>query len=275
MDNSKKISAMLKEKSRELRKIILEAIYTAGKGHIGGAYSCIDIIVGIYYGEILNYDVRDPEWDSRDYFLMSKGHAGIAQYAALADIGYIKKTELGKLNNKGSLGEHPSNNTCGIEFISGSLGHGLSIAGGIALSAKMDREPNQVYVLLGDGECYEGSTWEAAMFIAHHKLNNVCAIIDRNRLITSGDTEDINRLEPFVDKWLSFGWHVEEIDGHDFEQIIEVMNRFKDKKTTKPFVIIANTLKGKGVSFMEGQSKWHHGSINEDTFVRAMEELCR
>ena len=208
--------------------------------------------------------------ENRNRFLLSKGHAAVAQYVVLQDLGIIKNEDLMSMNNNGILGEHPDHNIPGIEFDTGSLGHGLSVASGFAYASKLDRKNNKTYVLLGDGECYEGTVWEAALLAAHLKLNNLIAIVDRNGLCIHGNTEDVNKLNPFADKWVAFGWNVVEIDGHNHE---EILNTFTNIDSDRPTVIIANTVKGKGVSFMENQLSWHHGGINKEYYISAQKEL--
>jgi transketolase len=253
-----------------LRIKILETIFNAQKGHIGGAYSCIDILTALYYGDLLNLNKSNFSDKNRNRFLMSKGHAAIAQYVILHDLGLLSDDDLDKMNNGGLLGEHPDVNIPGIEFNSGSLGHGLGIAAGWALAAKMDNLDYTSYVLLGDGECYEGTIWEAANLCSHLKLSNLVAIVDRNRLCIHGNTEDINALEPFDKKWESFGWDVKIIDGHNF---VDILNALKEKDPNKPLVLIAETTKGKGVDFMENNPKWHHGGIDLETFNSSKKQL--
>ena len=232
------------KKSLELRLDILKAITNAKKGHIGGAFSVLDILVSLYYGGILKYNSKKPNWDKRDKCFLSKGHAGIAQYCILADLGFFPKKELEFFNNQKLLGEHPDKNIPGIEAISGSLGHGLSIGIGVALGDILnENRSNKTYVILGDGDCYEGSTWEAANFASNHSIDNLTAVIDRNYLITHGSTERFNKLEPLKDKWEAFGWEVSNIDGHDFKSLTKELKVGSLNK--KPKVIIANTLKGK------------------------------
>ena len=263
----------LENKAVQIRKDIIKAIHKAGKGHIGGAYSIVEILTCLYYGKILKFDAKDPKWDLRDRFILSKGHAGIALYAVLADLGFFPREELDYLNKGRLLAEHPDPRTPGIEVISGSLGHGLSIGSGMALADKLDLRNNKTYVLMGDGECYEGSVWEAAMFASHHQLNNLCAIVDRNKLITFGNTESLNKIEPFKDKWLAFGWDVFEVNGHDMKMIIKIMLKIKRRNSGNPSLIIANTIKGKGVTFMENEPKWHHGVIDDINLQIALKEL--
>lgn len=268
-------SSQLTDKARDIRIEILKAVHSAGKGHIGGAFSIVEILVSLYHGGFLKYDAKNPKWKDRDRFILSKGHTGIALYAVLADLGYFPKEELNMLNQGGLLGEHPDPRIPGIEVISGSLGHGLPIGAGMALADKMDKNLRKTYVLMGDGECYEGSVWEAAMFASHHELFNLCGIVDRNKLITHGSTESINRLEPFKAKWEAFGWAVFEIDAHNLNELEKTWKSFTVKESGKPSMIIANSIKGKGVSFMENKASWHHGGIDDEKFELAFTELTK
>ena len=270
-----KDSKFLENKARQLRVDIVKSIHKAGKGHIGGAFSIVEILTTLYYGKILKFDSKNPNWKFRDRFILSKGHAGIALYAVLADLGFFPKEELNFLNKGRLLAEHPDPRIPGVEIVSGSLGHGLSVGAGMALADKLDKADRSTFVLMGDGECYEGSVWEAAMFASHHQLNNLCGIVDRNGLITHGSTEEINKLEPFADKWQAFGWKVLEVDGHNFNDLNEALNKFQERQFIKPTLIIANTVKGKGVSFMENQAKWHHGGIDDEKLKSALLELER
>ena len=266
-------TSKLVNKSQEIRISILNAIHKAGKGHIGGAYSIVELLVSLYYGSVLNFDPKNPNWKNRDRFILSKGHAGIALYAVLADLGFFSKEELNFLNQGRLLSEHPSPIVPGVEVVSGSLGHGLSIGAGIALANQLDENKQKTVVLMGDGECYEGSVWEAAIFAAHHDLSNLWAIIDRNNLITHGSTESINRLEPFRDKWESFGWKVYEVDAHSISSLTETWKEIETHKSKRPVAVIAHSVKGKGVSFMENKSDWHHGALNDDQYSVALAEL--
>jgi len=231
------------ELARTHRLKILEAIYRAKKGHIGGAYSCIDILSVLYYGGFLQISPATIGSSSRNRFILSKGHAAIAQYSILAHLGLITDDDLYQMNNEGILGEHPDTNIPGIEFNSGSLGHGLGVTVGFSLAARIDNLDYSSYVLLGDGECQEGSVWEAAALAGHFKLSNLVAIVDRNGLCIHGNTEEINALEPFGDKWRSFGWEVRAIDGHNIK---EIKGALSTPPSDKPLVIIAKTIKGKG-----------------------------
>lgn len=264
----------LKKKASWVRNQILEMIVSANKGHIGGAFSCTDILVTLYYGGILRFDPNNPNWSERDRFILSKGHSCVALYAMLADLGFFSISELNSFCQKGSmLGGHPDRNISGIEADTGSLGHGLGIAAGLALSAKIDKKDFVSVVLLGDGECYEGSVWETAMFTGHHQLNNLIAIVDRNQQGVTDFTEDCNRLEPFADKWRAFDWDVRTINGHSFEELLSAFKDFRCRKSYRPLVIIANTIKGKGVSFMERNIIWHHSVPTDENLKIARQEL--
>jgi len=249
---------------------ILETIFNCGKGHVGGAYSCIDILSALYYGDILNISSNNFNDKDRNKFLLSKGHAAIAQYVILQDLGFIEERDLLFMNAGGILGEHPDIIIPGVEFNSGSLGHGLGVAIGWALAARMDNLNYNSYVVLGDGECYEGTIWESAALCSHLKLSNVIAIVDRNGLCIHGKTEEINALEPFDKKWESFGWEVKIVNGHDIGEIIDALG---SKRSDKPLVLIANTVKGRGVSFMENKPEWHHGGISREIYNSSMREL--
>ena len=260
----------IEKKTKEHRKKILKVINHVGKGHVGGAFSCIDILSVLYYKNILNINTKNITDPNRNRFILSKGHACIAQYVILNDLGFFSKEELFKMNQGGILGEHPDTNIPGIEFISGSLGHGLSVAAGFALAAKMNKQDYITYVILGDGECGEGSVWEAISLAPHLKLSNLVAIIDRNRLCIHGDTELIYPLEPLDQRLRSFGWNVLDIDGHNLK---EISDSLQNLHSSKPTAIIANTVKGKGVSFMENKSNWHHGAITDEILERALQEI--
>ena len=260
------------EKSKLCRKKILDSIMQSGKGHVGGAFSVIDILCELYYNH-LDIEAIKKSLPCRDRFILSKGHAAIALYAVLQDLGFFEESELLKMNAESILGEHPDNNIPGIEIDTGSLGHGLGLGLGMALAAKLDKVKYNTYVLLGDGECYEGSVWEAATLASHLQLNNLVAIVDRNKLCIHGKTEEINKLEPFADKWKAFGWNAIEINGHDNKEIKSAILSSISKDHNKPTVIIAHTVKGKGVSFMENDHRWHHGGINKDQYEKAIHEI--
>jgi len=254
----------LVRKSISIRMKVVEIIYKSRMGHIGGSLSETDILVALFYA------VMKPD----DKFILSKGHSVEAYYVILADKGLIPWEELEKYCHFGSrLIGHPSVDIPGIDVATGSLGHGLSIACGMALALKLDKKDNKVYVLMGDGELQEGSVWEAAMFASTHKLDNLVAIVDRNRLQIGGDTESIVKLEPLADRWASFGWEVKEMNGHDIEEIVNTLNSFTFN--SKPHIAIARTIKGKGVSFIENNYRWHHGELDEEKYQKAVEELKR
>jgi len=251
--------AKLEKKANYIRNLILDMCVQAGTGHVTSSFSSVEVLVALYYGGILRYDASHPGWDKRDRFILSKGQASPLLYAILADLGFFPTDELNKFcQADGMFGVHLQNDVPGVEVSTGSLGHGLGIAAGLALAAKMDRKSYMTFVLLGDGECHEGLIWESAMFIGHHKLNNLVAIVDRNRLCVTGFIEKIVRLSPLEKKWESFGWDAITIkNGHSFKEILSAFERCRLRRTNKPLVIIANTIKGKGVSFMENQPLWH------------------
>ena len=263
----------LKAKALQIRSSILTMVHEANSGHIGGSFSATELVVGLYY-EIMRHDPANPAWPKRDRFVLSKGHCAPVIYAVLADCGYFPKEDLAHFRRPGShLQGHPYQpKTPGIEASTGTLGLGLSTALGMALGAKLRNESHFYYVLCGDGELQEGQIWEAALFGNKYKLDNVIAFVDRNYLQTDGNTEDVMPLDPLVDKWRAFGWNSLEIDGHDFGQIFEAVERAKNG-LGKPTMIVANTIKGKGVSFMENQAEWHSGPPTMDQYTKALEEL--
>jgi len=255
-----------------IRKNVVRMTHLAESSHIGSMLSIADIIA-VLYGEVLNKNVNEPQWSYRDRFILSKGHAGAAVYAVLAEVGYFPIEKLNQYYSNGSIFcGHISHKVSGVEVSSGSLGHGLSIGVGMALAAKKDFKKHRVFVLLSDGECDEGSVWEAVLFAAHHKLSNLIAIIDYNKIQSLAPTKDTIQLEPFRDKWISFGWDVKEVDGHNHEELIGELD-FDISKKEKPTCIIAHTIKGKGVSFMESKVLWHYRFPHEEEYVQAMKEL--
>lgn len=263
----------LMEKAYRIRRHVLGMTTLAGSGHPGGSLSCVDVIVALYF-HVMHHDPKNPSWSNRDRFVLSKGHAAPTLYAALAEAGYIPLDELKTLRKLGSpLQGHPDRNRVpGIENSSGSLGNGLAIANGMAAAAKIDGKDHRIYVLLGDGECQEGLVWEAAMFTAHYKLDNLTAVVDRNGLQIDGPTERVMSLEPLADKWRAFGWHVIEVDGHDIAAII---NAFEEAKQVKgrPTVVIAHLIKGRGVSFMEWVTSFHGKTLAPRDLEKALAEL--
>lgn len=264
----------LKKKANWVRGQVLEMIVSAGKGHIGGSLSCTDILVTLYYGGVLRFDPSNKNWDKRDRFILSKGHSAAALYAIIADIGYFDGSELKNYQREGSiLRGHPDRKIPGVETDTGSLGHGLGIGAGLALSAKMDEKDFKTIVLLGDGECCEGSVWEAAMFAGHHQLNNLIAVVDHNGCCSTDYMKDCINLEPLDEKWRAFGWDVTVVDGHSFEEMLSVFNDLHNRKSNRPFMIIAKTIKGKGISFMESNPDWHHAVPKGEQIKIAREEL--
>lgn len=262
------------EFAREVRTLSVEMVHRAHASHIGGALSMTDILA-VLYNDVLHYDVNNPKADNRDRCLLSKGHACVSFYAALAVAGFYPKSDLEQYGVNGSpFLCHTTHHVPGIEISAGSLGHGLPIACGIALGAKRQKKDFSTYVVLGDGEMDEGSNWEALLFAAHHHLNNLCAIIDYNKIQSFGDTNDVIRLEPLVGKLTAFNCNVINVDGHDHEALKSAFQLFKQEHD-KPTVIVANTIKGKGVSFMENNLAWHYKSPNDEQFKIAVEEINR
>jgi len=272
MHYDEKIIHALNLTAVKVRKHIIEMLYLAKSGHPGGSLSATDAIVALY-GTHMNHNPKKPCDPDRDRFILSKGHAAPALYAVLAECGYFDDKELKKLREINCMLQgHPA---ClyvpGVEASTGSLGHGLSFANGIALAGKLDKKDYNVYVMLGDGETDEGQVWEAAASASHYKLDNLTAMIDRNFLQIDGRTEDVMRLESVKDRWSAFGWHVIEIDGHDIRQILEALEK-ADERKHKPSVIILSTVKGKGVSFMENNVDFHGVPPNEIEYNLAMKE---
>jgi len=264
----------LQKKAIEIRKDILKMLHLAGSGHTGGSLSMVEILAALYFYK-LRHDPARPEWPGRDRFLLSKGHGCPALYAVLARCGYFPMDKLWTLRKFGSqLQGHPQVGLAGVEISSGSLGQGLSIANGIALAARMDKLPNRVYCMLGDGETNEGQVWEAAMTASHYGLDNICAIVDFNKLQIDGFCCDVKDMGPFAHKWEDFGWQVIEVDGHDVGKVMDALDA-AEKVKGKPTVIIAHTVKGKGVSFVENKADWHGVSPKKDEYERAIAELDR
>lgn len=259
--------------SLAIRETALKMIYTAKSGHPGGSFSCVDILVALY-GRVLKHDPQNPDWSDRDYFILSKGHAAPALYATLAHYGYVPDTELLTLRQLGSPFQgHPVRGRVpGVECSTGELGIGLPVGVGLSLGLKLDQKTNHVYVLLGDGECQEGSVWEAAMAAGHFRLDNLVAIIDRNGLQSDGPTEKVMALEPLAAKWEGFGWHVIEIDGTDVLQILGALEAAK-QLLRKPTVIIAYLVKGSGIPFMEHVQHFHGTPPNDEQFHEAMTRI--
>ncbi len=257
----------------KIRKDIVKMIHSAKSGHPGGSLSCTDILTALYFSE-MNIDPKNPKKEDRDRFVLSKGHAAPALYATLAEKGFFDKEELSSLRKIDSILQgHPDmKNIPGVDMSTGSLGQGFSAACGMAMASKMDNASWRVYTILGDGEIQEGIIWEAAMSAAHYKLDNIVAFLDYNGLQIDGNTKDVMDLGSVCDKFKSFGWNVYEIDGHDFEQILSSLDMARQSEG-KPSIVVAKTIKGKGVSFMENEASWHGNAPNDEQLKNALELL--
>jgi len=263
----------LRQIAKEIRRKSLEIIHRAGSGHPGGSLSAADIMTALYFG-VMRYDSKNPRDPNRDRFVMSKGHATGVFYSVLSRAGYFADEDLvsyRRIDSKLNLSGHPHPKTPGVEIATGSLGQGLSVAHGIALNARLENSDYKVYVLMGDGELQEGQVWEAAMSASKFKTNNLIAIVDFNKVAQDNITKDLKDIEPLEDKWRAFGWDVHHIDGHDMDQVYKALTLPLDEK--KPRVIIADTIKGKGVSFMEGKTSWHGVAPSDEDYEKAMKEL--
>ena len=264
----------LEKKVSAIRRKTAEVCVWAKGAHIGGAYSSADALVALYY-HVMNFSKENYLSPDRDRLIISKGHAGVITAPILADLGIMDEALLPTYNHTGSpFGVHlDKRKVKGLEASTGSLGHGLSIGLGLAMAARLNQKDYFTYVLLGDGECDEGSIWEAAMSVAHYKMTNLITLVDRNNCMIDGRTEDVMRLEPFADKWRAFGFDVVEIDGHSFPEIISALENAKANQTDKPICIILNTFKGEGVGFMRDNYKWHYGTLNEEQLAEAFSDL--
>ncbi len=263
----------LEKKAHELRNLCLDTTYWAGSGHIGGGMSVMDMLTVLYH-KYLNIKVEEPDWEDRDRFILSKGHSGIAFAPVLVDKGFNEFEQLKTFNLSNSkMGIHlDANKVVGVDASTGSLGHGLSIALGTALAARVLGKDYKTYCILGDGECDEGSNWEAAMSIVHYNATNVISFVDRNKCMIDGRTEDVMNLEPFADKWRAFGFIVKEVDGHNLSELCDAID-FALNDPEKPVMIIANTIKGEGIDFMADDYHWHYGAIDEAKYNQAKESL--
>ncbi|HOO22879.1 MAG TPA: transketolase [Clostridia bacterium] len=267
----------LEDKANDLRNLTLQTTYWAGSGHVGGSFSAIDMLTALYY-KYMNFDPKNPTDPDRDRCVVSKGHIGIALAALFADLGLVDKEELKTFNLTGSkLGMHlDSNKVKGLDASTGSLGHGSSIALGMAMAGRLNKQNYRTFLILGDGECDEGTVWEAAMATAHFKMSRLVTIVDRNHNSIDGNTEDVMRLEPFADKWTAFGFDVKVINGHRFDEICAALDYALAKgDNEKPVCIIADTVKGQGVSYMAGNYKWHYGAVDETKYNNAKEDLAK
>lgn len=265
--------AALERRAVAVRRDILEMLTEAQSGHPGGSLSAVELVVALYFGGFLRYDATRPDWPERDRFILSKGHGVPVQYAVLAEAGFLPRTELRTLRKIDSrLQGHPVLGTApGIEASTGSLGQGLSIGLGMALAARMDNRDVNVWVLLGDGECQEGQVWEAAMAAGHSRPGNLIAVVDYNKFQLDGAVADIIGIEPFADKWRSFGWVVRECNGHDLEEVVKAYDWAQSQDG--PACVIAHTVKGQGVTFMEHENKYHGVAPTQDELARALAAL--
>jgi transketolase len=263
----------LRNRARRMRIDIVKMLHGCGSGHTGGSLSATDIMAALYFYK-MKYDPKKPDWRERDHFILSKGHAAPVLYAALAHAGFMDTAELCTLRKIGSrLQGHPDSKYLpGVEISTGSLGQGLSVACGIALAHKLDKTPNRVYALLGDGELQEGQIWEAAMTGSHYKLDNLCAIIDNNGLQIDGPVAKVMGVEPITDKWRAFGWDVMDIDGHDMAQIVSALDRAETVKG-RPTSIVCRTVKGKGSKVFEGKVEFHGTAPSKEELETALKEL--
>jgi transketolase len=272
-NSGKRDIPFLRKQAKLVRVEILKMLTLAGSGHTGGSLSAADIVTALYFSK-MRYKPDDPGWKERDRFILSKGHAAPLLYAVLAMAGYFDRSVLKTLRKLGSpLQGHPCSRVLpGVEISTGSLGQGLSVSNGIAIGLKMDNLSSRVYCLLGDGEIQEGQVWEAAMTAAHYKLDNLCAIVDLNGLQIDGPVSKVKAIEPVASKWSAFGWNVIDIDGHDIKEILEALDEAETVKG-RPSVILAHTIKGKGVSFFEGKVEYHGISPTPEELEKALEEM--
>jgi transketolase len=265
----------LKNKAAWLRREAFEMVVRAKKGHYPSSSSCTEIVVALYYGGFLRYDARNPKNPDRDRLFISKGHAGMVLYPILEELGFVPKGEVLKFTKAdGIFRFYPDPATPGIEAITGSLGHGIGLAAGHCLAGKRDGRSFRSYVIISDGECYEGSTWETAMFAAHAGLDNLVVFVDRNGCCIMDYTEKCVRLEPLEEKWKAFGWHTISIDAHSLPEVVGALELAASGKVKRPIAVIARSVKGKGISFMENQPGWHNRMPNEAEILQARRELA-
>jgi transketolase len=268
----KQLIGRLEIEARQVRRNLWRAIRAGSGGHVGGSSSAADILAALYFHR-MQIRVAEPEWPDRDRFVLSKGHANAALGAVLAQAGFIDEAVLDRFYHfESPFGMHPDIKMDGVEMCTGALGHGLAVAMGMALGARMQKKSFHTFVMLGDGELHEGSNWEAAMAAAHHKLANLTAIIDFNKICQSGRVDEVIGVDPLADKWRAFGWAVREFDGHDMEQVVDVLESVP-LDSGRPTALIAHTVKGKGVSFAENTYVWHSNSVNDEILARALREL--
>ena len=263
----------ISKKTNEAKRTVLDMCISAGKGHVTTAFSCAEIVAVLYY-KILKIDPKQPNWENRDRFVMSKNHGSVMTYSRLADLRFLDAAELNTFMKDGSrLGGHSKLCVPGVDFAGGSLGIGLGVAVGMAYAAKMDQKPWLTYCLLGDAECYEGAIWEAAMLAGHHKLSNLIAILDRNQMGVTGFTEEQLKLEPLAEKWSAFGWAVREIDGHDIGELAAALSDAQSEKRDRPLIFIAKTVKGHGIDFMSNKPLYHGEPPRKEKIEQAYMQL--
>ena len=264
--------ARLESQAKQVRRNIWRALRAGGGGHAGGSSSAADILAALYFHR-MKIRPQEPRWPDRDRFVLSKGHANAALGAVLAQAGFIDDAVLDRFYGYESpFGMHPDIKTPGVEMCTGALGHGLAVAMGMALGARLQKKAFHTFVMIGDGELHEGSNWEAAMAASHHKLANLTAIIDFNRICQSGDVADIIGVDPMADKWRAFGWAVQEFDGHDMAQVVDAFDAVP-LDAGRPTALIAHTVKGKGISFAENTYLWHSNNVNDEVYAKVMAEL--
>ncbi|MBN2313791.1 MAG: transketolase, partial [Sedimentisphaerales bacterium] len=259
-------------KANRIRRQVLQTVYETRKGHIGGTFSCTDIFVVLYYGGFLKIDPQNPEWAHRDRLVVGKGHACLALYNIFVDIGLLEASRLAEYGRDGgSLSGQLCIDTPGVEYNTGSLGHAIGVAAGMALAGKLDGAEYKVFALVGDGECAEGSIWESAAFSSEYQLGNLIVIVDCNRLSVTDVVRENEDAERLREKFEAFGWDAVSVDGHSFQDLVDVFSRLDNRQ--RPLVVIANTVKGKGITFMENGVKWHHSVPNREEFEQAMADL--
>lgn len=264
--------ARLQQQARRVRRDVWRALRAGGSGHAGGSSSAADILTALYFHR-MRIRPQEPEWRERDRFVLSKGHANAALGAVLAQAGFIDDTLLDRFYHfESPFGMHPDIKVPGVEMCTGALGHGLAIATGMALGARMQGLSFHTFVMLGDGELHEGSNWEAAMAAAHYRLSNLTAIVDHNKIAQSGRVTELIDIDPLADKWRAFGWEVREIDGHDMAEVVDTLDALPFN-ALRPTALVAHTVKGKGVSFAEDTYLWHSNNVNDETYERALGEL--
>lgn len=262
------------DKCKEIRRESFDMVINAGKGHLGGSFSCVEILVSLYYSGILRFNAKDANWEGRDKFVLSKGHSNNSLYVVLSDVGYYDKSELKNYTKDGSfLGGHCDHRTPGIEIITGSLGHGLGVSCGIAKAHKINNNTNMVFTIIGDGESQEGSVWEASLFASQHNLNNLVVFLDRNRLGSEDFTENTAGLDSVEQKWKSFGWEVKSVDGHNVDDILHALEGCRNRDSDKPLMIVANTTKGKGMYCLENTPPSHHHLPKPEEVEKIREHL--